>query len=334
MGDTAGDADRAPQIVEDMVQRQHVAAIIGPVGSIESHTAARAAERLEVPIVVLSSRADLTRLGTFVFRHRLTRSAQAEAIGRYAVEALGLKTFAILYPHRLRDRDDAGVLADGDPARRRDPRRRGLLGQRRRPERADQEAHRPASPRGAAGRPALGGAQPQVEGPAQHVPPVVDFEALFIPDGGQRVRLMLPFLAYWDIEVKNDPALSPLEFASKYAGDTPQLVQILGASGFNDPRLTRDPPTQALNALFVDAFWTESAAAAPFVEAWVAEHGRPPPVLAAHAYDAAKLLARVVPGATDRDAVRRGSWAWGPTTASSGRRGWAATARSSSRCRC
>ncbi|MCB9552895.1 MAG: penicillin-binding protein activator [Myxococcales bacterium] len=306
VGDTAGDADRAPQIVEDMVQRQHVAAIIGPVGSIESHTAARAAERLEVPIVVLSSRADLTRLGTFVFRHRLTRSAQAEAIGRYAVEALGLKTFAILYP-----RTDYGIEmmqafwqtvtrlggeirgAEGysvNVADQNEPIKK-LIG-RHHLEARQVDPHWEALNRKSKDR-------------AQHVPPVVDFEALFIPDGGQRVRLMLPFLAYWDIEVKNDPALSPLEFASKYAGDTPQLVQILGASGFNDPRLTRDPPTQALNALFVDAFWTESAAAAPFVEAWVAEHGRPPPVLAAHAYDAAKLLARVVPGATDRDAVRR-----------------------------
>lgn len=307
VGDTAGDADRAPQIVEDMVQRQHVAAIIGPVGSIESHTAARAAERLEVPIVVLSSRADLTRLGTFVFRHRLTRSAQAEAIGRYAVEALGLKTFAILYP-----RTDYGIEmmqafwqtvtrlggeirgAEGysvNVADQNEPIKK-LIG-RHHLEARQVDPHWEALNRKSKDR-------------AQHVPPVVDFEALFIPDGGQRVRLMLPFLAYWDIEVKNDPALSPLEFASKYGGDTPQLVQILGASGFNDPRLTRDPPTQALNALFVDAFWTESAAAAPFVEAWVAEHGRPPPVLAAHAYDAAKLLARVVPGAADRDAVRRG----------------------------
>lgn len=307
VGDTVGDAGQAAQIVEDMVHRQHVAAIIGPVGSIESHTAARAAERLGVPIIVLSSRADLTRLGTFVFRHRLTRGAQAEAIGRYAVEALGLKTFAILYP-----RTDYGIEmmqvfwqtvtrlggeirgAEGysvNVADQNEPIQK-LIG-RHHLEARKTDPHWEALNRKSKDR-------------AQHVAPVVDFEALFLPDSGERVRLLLPFLAYWDIEVKTDPQQSPLELAGKYGGDTPQLVQILGTSGFNDPRLTREPPAQAQNALFVDAPWTETPASAQFNDAWIAEHGRPPPVLAAHAYDAAKLLARVMPGLADRDAVRRG----------------------------
>ncbi len=306
VGDTAGDADRAPQVLEELVFDKQVAAVLGPVGAIESHAAARAAERLEVPLMALSSRADLTRLGTFVFRHRLTRQAQARTIARHAVEVLGLKTFAILYPDTDYGREmmqgfwqtvvrlggeirgaqgySVNVSDVNEPIKK-------LVG-RHHLEARTADPHWQALNRKSKDR-------------ALHVPPVVDFEALFIPDGGQRVRLILPFLAYWDVEVKNDPQLSPLQFAAKYGGDTPQLVQILGASGFTDPRLIRNPPPQALNSVFVDAFWAESDDARPLVDLWMGEFGRPPPALAAHAYDATRLLADAVAGRADRAAVRR-----------------------------
>lgn len=306
IGDTAGDADRAPQVLESLVLDNGVAAVLGPVGAIESHAAARAAERLEVPLMALSSRADLTRLGTFVFRHRLTRQAQARTIARHAVEELGLRTFAILYPDTDYGREmmqafwqtvtrlggevrgaqgySVNVNDVNEPIKK-------LVG-RHHLEARTADPHWQALNRKSKDR-------------ALHVPPVVDFEALFIPDGGRRVRLILPFLAYWDIEVKNDPQLSPLQFAAKYDGDTPQLVQILGGSGFTDPRLMRQPPPQALNSVFVDAFWPESDDARPFVDLWMGEFQRPPPALAAHAYDATRLLADAVRGRDDRAAVRR-----------------------------
>lgn len=304
--DTAGDADRAPRVVESLVYEQRVAAIIGPVGSIESYTAARAAERLEVPIIVLSSRADLTRLGTFVFRHRLTRRAQAETIGRHAVEALGLKTFAILYPESDYGREMMQVF--WETVTRLGGEVRGAQGYSVNVNEQNEPIKKLIGRHHLDARrvdPHWEALNRKSKDKAQHVAPVVDFEALFIPDGGERVRLLLPFLAYWDVEIRTGPQQSPLELAAKYGGDTPQLVQILGGSGFNDPRLTHEPPESAIGALFVDGFHAEAASAAPFVEAWVAEHGRRPPVLAAHAYDAARLLATVVPGIADRDAVRR-----------------------------
>lgn len=306
VGDTAGDADRAPQVLEELVLGKKVAAILGPVGSIESHAAARAAERLEVPLMVLSSRADLTRLGTFVFRHRLTRQAQARTIARHAVEALGLRTFAILYPDTDYGREM--MQAFWQTVTRLGGEIRGAQGYSVNVNDVNEPIKKLVGRHHLEARtadPHWEALNRKSKDPALHVPPVVDFEALFIPDGGARVRLILPFLAYWDIEVKNDPQLSPLEFSAKYGGDPPQLVQILGAGGFTDPRLVNNPPPQALNSVFVDAFWPESDDARPFVDAWVAEHGRPPPALAAHAFDATRLLAAAARGRDDRAAVRR-----------------------------
>ncbi|MCA9538470.1 MAG: penicillin-binding protein activator [Myxococcales bacterium] len=306
VGDTAGEADRAVVVLTSLVRDQHVAAVIGPVGTIESFAVAQAAERLETPVMTLSAREDLPRLGTFVFRHRLTRGAQAEAIARHAIEDLGIRTFAILYPEAESGREL--MTAFWRAVESRGGEVRGAQGY------STHGNDFNAAIKKLIGRHHLEArtVDPHWEqlnrkskDKALHVPPVVDFEGLFIADSGQRVRLLLPFLSYWDIEVKNDPNLDPASFTFKYGGEPPQLVQILGASGFNDPRLTRRPPPQALNSVFIDAFWPESEAARPLVEAWLSTYGRPPPVLAAHAFDATQLVARAVRDRTDRASVRR-----------------------------
>ena len=306
LADTGGDAVRAPVALESLVYDKHVAAVIGPVGSIESLAAARTAERLEVPIVVLSSREKITRVGTFVFRHRLTRGNQAEAIARHAIEELGFRRFGILYPKSRYGREMMTSFwrtverlggevraAQGYSVHDRkvsDPIKR-MIGRYYIDDR-EVDPHWESLNR-------------KSKDKSLHVPPVVEFEALFIPDSGRRLRRILPFLAYWDIELKTDPVLSPLAFSHKYGGAVPQLVQVLGGSGFNDQRLVDRPLSQAAHSVFVDAFWPNAAGARVFVDRWRARNQRPPPALAAHAYDAAQLLARAVKDQQDRGAVRR-----------------------------
>lgn len=310
VADTAGDADRARQLVDEMVHEKQVVALIGPVGSLESRAAALAAERLEIPIMTLSASDRLSDAGTFVFRHRVGREAQGRAIARYAVEEMGLRSFAILYPDGDYGRDlmrafwqtverlggevrgAQGYPLNGDAF---EPAIKKLIGRYhlevRRPDPRWAHINRKARDR------------------AFRVPPVVDFEAIFVPDAGPRLRKLLPFLPYWDIELRTAPDLSPLSFAAKYGGDTPQLVQLLGASGFNDPalagRAARGEAQAAHNAVFVDGFYAEAPAARAFVEAWVDRERREPPALAAHAYDAAHLVARAARGRGDRAEVRR-----------------------------
>lgn len=306
IGDTAGDAQRAPAVVERLVLEEGVAAIIGPIGAIESHTAARAAERLEVPIMTLASREDLTTLGPFVFRHRLTRSAQARAIATYACEQLGYRTFAILAPDSDYGHDMAAVFwqtvercggeirgAQFYPPRATEfhTEIKKLIG------RHDLIARRPD--------PHWAQLNRKSKDKALHVPPLVDFEALYVPDVGSRARLVLPFLSYWDVELRTSPEMDPVQFAPKYGGDLPQLVQVLGSAGFNSPAFAARAGSPAHNSVFVDAFWPEDPEAAEFATLWTDATGRPPNALAAHAYDAARLLGRAVVGQTDRDGVRR-----------------------------
>lgn len=304
--DTAGKADQAAIAVERLVYTHRVPAIIGPIGSLESEAAARAAQRLRVPLLTLTSEEDITRLGGFIFRHRLTRSAQARTLARYAVQRMGLKRFAILYPDTAHGRamtQSFWRTVESLGGEIRGAQRYGvhdvdfstpikkLIGRHelsiRRRDKKWVKLNRKARDR------------------ALQVAPVVDFEALFIPDRGRRLRTLLPYLAYWDIELKTDPEMRASDLRGKYGGRTPQLVNILGGSGFGDPRLVERQVTQAFNAVFVDAWRAENGKGARFVRAYEAATERPPGPLAAHAYDATRILCREVKQGGDRDTMRR-----------------------------
>lgn len=306
VGDTAGDADRAVQVVDDLVHNKGVAAIIGPVGTHESRAAAQAAERLEVPIMALSAAEGLTRAGTFVFRHRLTRSAQAGAVARYAADRMGLRRFAILYPDSDYGRDMCHAFWRTVESLGGEVRAAQAYGVH------DTDFN--DAIKKLVGRYHLDAREPdtyweglnrKAQDKALHVPPEVDFDAVFVPDVGRRARLVLPFLTYWDIELRTAPDLDATIFAHKYGGHTPQLVQVLGGSGFNDPRFAKRVGKPGHNAVFVDGWVPDSLVASQFVADWEAKKQRPPPALAAHAFDAANIVAAAVKGRTSRAEVRR-----------------------------
>jgi branched-chain amino acid transport system substrate-binding protein len=94
--DSKGDPKEAERAVESLALTDRVIAIIGPM--ITSESAAMKAQALEVPIMTLTQKPNITETGDYVFRNFMTLSSQVKAIVDYAVEDLGLRKFAILYP--------------------------------------------------------------------------------------------------------------------------------------------------------------------------------------------------------------------------------------------
>jgi hypothetical protein len=140
--------------------------------------------------------------------------------------------------------------------------------------------------------------------PAMRIPPRVDFEGLFVADGGDRARLLLPFLTYWDIELKTHPEQTNDTLWSKYGGDPPPLVQLLLTHAFADPERARRAGENARNALFLADYTPLTPEGAAFAEAWTARMGRNPDPLAAHAWDATRRLLDATDGARSRADVR------------------------------
>ena len=60
--------------------------------------AALEAERQQVPLICLTRRPGITRVGTFVFRHRLTTERSVKAVIDYASEHLAVQQLATLSP--------------------------------------------------------------------------------------------------------------------------------------------------------------------------------------------------------------------------------------------
>lgn len=93
--DTGSDPDKAVIAVRELFQ-EHVAAIIGPLITAES--AASEAQDKQIPIITLTQKDKITEIGNYVFRNFLTPEMQTKTIVSYAINKLGVRNFAILYP--------------------------------------------------------------------------------------------------------------------------------------------------------------------------------------------------------------------------------------------
>ncbi|MBW2741966.1 MAG: ABC transporter substrate-binding protein, partial [Deltaproteobacteria bacterium] len=94
--DTGSDPDIAANAVKELFE-EHVAAIIGPIFTAES--AALEAQSRGLPIVTITQKDNIADIGDYVFRNFFTPRMQVETIVSYAIEELELKNFAILYPN-------------------------------------------------------------------------------------------------------------------------------------------------------------------------------------------------------------------------------------------
>lgn len=93
--DTGSDPDKAVLAVQELF-KENVAAIIGPL--VTAETAALEAQNSGIPIITLTQKEDIAQIGDYVFRNFFTPEMQVKTIVSFAVEKLGLDSFAILYP--------------------------------------------------------------------------------------------------------------------------------------------------------------------------------------------------------------------------------------------
>jgi ABC-type branched-subunit amino acid transport system substrate-binding protein len=144
--------------------------------------------------------------------------------------------------------------------------------------------------------------------------PVVDFDAIFIPDFAKNVRLIAPALAVEDVVTQT---CMPEEVAKiRKTTGRPDLVpvQLLGANGWNDPSLfdmtPGGPGRHVRCAILVDGFFAGSARpdTKRFVEAFEKKYpGQAPTILEASAHDAARMARQVMETRVQtREALRDG----------------------------
>ncbi len=307
--DSGGDGLRAARAVSELASDSEVRAIVGPLLGAESEAAAAAAERAGVPLLTLTAREQVAGSGPNAFRLGLTPRAEAAVLADYAVRELGVERVAILHPTDAYGRGLKNLFWDAIEARggsvvgvgRYDteatdfakPIRRLigylLLGEQekailRERKKLLNRAKR-VGPEEAA---LLREEAAALTGPDEEpLPPLVDFQALFIADTHERVALIAPQLAFHEV------------------GE----VTLLGAGGWNHPDLLAIGGRHVEGSVFTEGFYADSRF--PFVsefrQRYRATFGEEPDLSAAQAFDATNLvLVQLARGRDSRDALREG----------------------------
>jgi ABC-type branched-subunit amino acid transport system substrate-binding protein len=322
--DSQGDVNLAGKMVEELAFESGAIAIIGPLLADDSRRAALVAEELQVPIVTMTRSEGVTQIGPHVFRNMVTNQQQAEALAEYATTELGFKTFGVLYPNipfgvelansfwdeiekrggsmRAAETYDHDQTTYTEQAQSLVGRREKYLLDRQdyiekmreiRDNRDLDDFHK----------------RKAYEKLKSNLPPIIDFEALLIPDAWQKVSLVAPALAVEDI-ITNGCDKKDIERIMKTTGkkDVKDLkpVVLLGPSTWSSPK-TRDGDSYelvqrggkfVLCSIYVDSFYEGSSRKATkvFVDQFHDAHGKDtqPTLLDAVGYDTAGMVRHVI----------------------------------------
>ncbi len=299
VNDSGDDPATAAAAVRELALTEKVAAIIGPLSRQAAEAAAKEAQQLRIPIIALTQKREISQIGDYVFRDFLSNEQQVRDLAEYAVFELGLRRFAVLYPQdayggRLMQLFRYEVSRLGGEVRgveAYDPSQtdfahqiKGLLGlsssrQKVGPSEVGLPGEDTESPDEQLDQERSQGLGPEANG-------AVDFEAIFIPDGYERVGLIAPQLAYHDLTE----------------------VRLLGTNLWNSPKLLEMAAPYLEGAVFVDGFFPESRRplTSKFVKTYQEAFGEMPGYPEAQGYDATRLVMAALeqPGVASRYHLR------------------------------
>ena len=272
--DSKGAPNEAPSVVESLVLKDGVIGVIGPM--VTSESAAIRAQDLKCPIMTLTQKPDITKLGDYVFRNFLTFSLQVKAIVSYAVQELGIKKFAVLYPEErygisfmntfwdeiiLHGAEIVGVESYGtDQTDFADDIKRLVGLYYPRPEELAEHLIDQLD------------RSPEVE--KEEPEPIIDFGAVFIPDTFEKIGLIAPQFPFYDVA----DAL------------------LLGTNLWHSDKLIQMAQKYVQGAIVPDDFFVNSPSprVRHFVKSFKEIFGISPGFLEAEAYDTASMFFKLV----------------------------------------
>jgi ABC-type branched-subunit amino acid transport system substrate-binding protein len=295
------------QLVESLAMDPNLVGIIGPVLSENVIAATAMAEKYKVPLFTpTASTLGLTESSDYVFRNALTRDIEARFLADYAVNRLGLRRIAILYPleaygFELRDRFASEVTSLGAEIVTQVPYDRSQTDFKEQILElggvSDDKLKRLVKQQ------ALDGIKPEYTGDELSQPKIdlglwtekdiedinasleLNYDGIFIPGFYDKVGLILPQLAFYNVEG----------------------VTLLGARGWNSPELVKIAGNYLQSGHFVDGFFAGSGQknVQGFVNRFKTTFGGDPSIYSAQSYDSAGIYIHIIgEGASNRLTVR------------------------------
>ncbi len=287
--------------LDKLIYQHHVMAVLGPITSKGLESVSQRAQELGVPLLSLARR-DAPE-GDFVFQGSLTLKLQIDAMAEFAIKKQKRKRFAILYPEDRLGEAAAEYFWDAVEAKGGEIRAvssylvdetdfrlavDGLAGTLYPDARSRELSALQA--RQAREQVALAKKKKKSKVKPVTLPPVVDFDAVFIPDVLKAAGQIVPMFAYRDVD----------------------KVEFLGTSLWNSDDIARTLQKSAeKRVFFVDVFSNREGAgsvAQKFVDQFQALHNAVPGPIEAVGFDAAAVLANAVgrmEGSNSRERLRR-----------------------------
>lgn len=263
--DSKGSPWEAEKAVEELVNKEKVIAILGPLLSIDVDRAAKKAQQLKVPLLTLSQKEFPSGKGDLIFQNSLIPSEQIQTLVDFAIKELDLRTFAVFYPN-----SPYGLyfknLFNQEITRKGGKVFGAVVYQEEQTDFSQEikgffkietiqkyDSKRKKDEEFKAG---------------------LSLEGLFIPDAHDRVGTILSQMAYYDIKG----------------------LTFLGTSAWNGPGLISIGGKGAEGSIFVDTFFKKdpSPLVARFVEEFRKTYQRDPETLEALSYDGAKLIKEIL----------------------------------------
>ncbi len=275
--DTEGSPEKAAAAFNELAPKGIVAAL-GPLLSKEVEAIAPSLGKFQIPLFTpTASGPGLTEMSPWIFRNALTNATQVAATVQYAVD-LKLKKFVIFHPEDAYGKDLSRLFAKE-------------LGRK-----AELLAAIPYPPEtndfGPYIRKLL-----EIDLRSRKIPIPEDdqerkklfqeyapsFDALYLPGTAEKVGLLLPQLAFYNITGK----------------------AIIGSNEWHSQDLIDRADRHAEGAVFVDGFFPEAedTIIKPVVEAYRSAYQEEPDILAAQAYDAAMMVLSLIKERKDTPAA-------------------------------
>ena len=306
--DSRSDPDAAKKAV-DQLDQQKVGAILGPMSAAEATS--ESAQARGIPSLILTQRDGIPDIGAYVFRNFITPQMQVRSLVSFALEELGARRFAILYPDENYGRRYMNLFWDqvvnyggvvngvemydpegtdfANPIKKmagifydvpKDlgvtsiPRiQASLLPFMENANRSEKDLIADPVERISGiplDRKAIDNLGRHNSDREDQWHPIVEFDAVFIPDAPKKAGLIIPQLAYYDI----------------------RDVYLLGTNLWNSGTLLDMSGEYMKGALIADGFFAESQSETvkQFVAAFKHAYGRVPGFIEAVAYDSAMMV--------------------------------------------
>jgi ABC-type branched-subunit amino acid transport system substrate-binding protein len=266
--DTAWNAEKSEQeniqniqnLIKKIVVEDGCALIIGPLLKEVAPHAAHAAQAYQIPMLSYAKSADIIHEGENIFRVSVSMDQQIDTLLNHAIDERGWKTFVAMVPENEYGKRALELFTQKAVERG------GIV--------LRSVSYDPTTTSFLAEAKEIG-----LKGGSNKAP-ILDFDAIFIPDNHRRVPLIVSALAYEEFSI------------GSFLAKDHKTIYVMGLNAWNNPSIVDKGGQYLVNGIFVDAFWAgnEKESTQQFVASFQEIFGKNPNIYDALSFDVIQLV--------------------------------------------